>query len=121
LGTGGASKAVMQGLKNLGIAFQLVSRTKRENFITYEELDEKTMQEYTVIINASPVGTFPRGDDYPQIPYHYLTDQHLLYDLVYNPAETAFLKKGQAQAAQTKNGEEMLHLQAIRAWEIWDA
>jgi shikimate dehydrogenase len=121
LGTGGASKAVVQGLKNLGIAFRLVSRTKQENVITYEDLDEKIMQEYRVIVNASPVGTFPNEDNYPRIPYQYLTDKHLLYDLVYNPAETAFLKKGQSQEAQTKNGEEMLHLQAIRAWEIWGA
>ncbi|MDR1811149.1 MAG: shikimate dehydrogenase [Prevotella sp.] len=120
LGTGGASKAVMQGLKNLGISIRLVSRSRREGMITYEELDEKIMQEYTVIVNASPVGTFPNVDERPQIPYQYLTDRHLLYDLVYNPAETVFLKKGRTQGAQTKNGEEMLHLQAVKAWEIWN-
>jgi shikimate dehydrogenase len=119
LGTGGASKAVLQGLKNLEVAFRLVSRTKRGGCLTYSELDEAIMQEYTVIVNASPVGTFPNVDEYPQIPYKLLTKKHLLYDLVYNPAETAFLRKGRELGAQTKNGAEMLNLQAIKAWEIW--
>ncbi|GAB6011520.1 shikimate dehydrogenase family protein [Viscerimonas tarda] len=121
LGTGGASKAVVQGLKNLGIETQLVSRSKRDNFISYNDLDKKTLEEYTIIVNASPVGTFPHVEQFPQIPYHYLTSKHLLYDLVYNPAETTFLKKGKQYNAQTKNGAEMLTLQAIKAWEIWNS
>ena len=119
LGTGGASKAVVQGLKNLGIDYLLVSRKKQGNCISYDDLDEKILQEYTIIINASPVGTFPNVNQCPQIPYQYLTNKHLLYDLVYNPAETAFLKNGKQNNAKTKNGAEMLELQAIKAWEIW--
>lgn len=120
LGTGGASKAVVYGLKKMGLETQLVSRTKQQNTITYEELDAKALEEYKVIVNCSPLGTFPNVEEAPAIPYHLLDDKHLLYDLVYNPAETEFLKRGKMQGAAIKNGAEMLELQALAAWEMWN-
>lgn len=121
LGTGGASKAIVQALIDLGIDWKYVSRTAGENKFTYNELTPEIINDYRIIINTSPVGTFPNVNEYPDIPYQYLTRDHLLFDLVYNPAETAFLKKGKAQGATVKNGEEMLHLQAEEAWKIWTA
>lgn len=120
LGTGGASKAVVYGLTKLGLETQLVSRSKSEDTITYEELDVKLMNEYKVIVNCSPLGTYPNMTEAPAIPYDLLTDEHLLYDLVYNPAETEFLKRGKAKGATIKNGAEMLELQALEAWRIWN-
>ena len=121
LGTGGASKAVYRGLENLGIKSTFVSRAKKEDkYLTYEELTPEIMQEYTVIVNCTPVGMYPKVDFCPNIPYELLTPNHLLYDLLYNPNETLFMKKGQAQGAVTKNGLEMLLLQAFAAWEIWN-
>lgn len=121
LGTGGASKAVIEGLKNIGIESTYVSRGKKqENTVLYSELTEEIFKEYTVIVNSSPVGTFPNIDEYPDIPYQYITEKHLLYDLVYNPSQTTFLKKGAEQRATIKNGAEMLELQAIEAWNIWN-
>ena len=121
LGTGGASKAVYRGLENLGIESVFVSRTKKDSsFLTYEELSPEIMAEYTVIVNCTPVGMFPKVDFCPNIPYEELTPNHLLYDLLYNPNETLFMKKGKAQGAVTKNGLEMLLLQAFAAWEIWN-
>lgn len=120
LGTGGASKAVEYGLKDLNIETQYVSRSKKEGVITYADLSEEVMSEYTVIINASPIGTFPNIDECPDIPYNYIGKKHLLYDLVYNPAVTKFLDLGKKQGAKNKNGEEMLELQAIAAWHIWN-
>ena len=121
LGTGGASKAVYRGLENLGIESVFVSRTKKDSsFLTYEELSQEIMAEYTVIVNCTPVGMFPKVDFCPNIPYEELTPNHLLYDLLYNPNETLFMKKGKAQGAVTKNGLEMLLLQAFAAWEIWN-
>lgn len=120
LGTGGASKAVYHGLNNLGIESTFVSRTKRDNkFLTYEELTPEVMASHTVIVNTTPVGMFPKVDFCPNIPYEQLTSAHLLYDLLYNPNETLFMKNGQVQGAVTKNGLEMLLLQAFAAWEIW--
>ena len=120
LGTGGASKAVVYGLNGLGIETQLVSRSKLVNTITYEELNAQVLKEYKVIVNCSPLGTFPKVDEAPAIPYDLLGTEHLLYDLVYNPAETEFLKRGKAKGATIKNGAEMLELQAIEAWRIWN-
>lgn len=120
LGTGGASKAVCKGLQNLGLEPVLVSRTGKAGMFTYKELDKDIMDEYKVIVNASPVGTFPEVDNAPAIPYEYLLPEHLLYDLVYNPAETKFLKLGKEQGAMVKNGYEMLELQALAAWNIWN-
>ena len=120
LGTGGASKAVAQALSDLDIEWKYVSRTKNENQLIYNELTSCILSKYTIIINASPLGTFPKTDEYPPIPYELLTPNHLLYDLVYNPAETLFLKKGKERGAIIKNGKEMLELQALAAWEIWN-
>lgn len=120
LGTGGASKAIFHGLKNLGIEGQFVSRTHdSDHVLTYEELTPEVMQEHTVIVNCTPVGMYPKADFCPNIPYELLTPNHLLYDLLYNPNVTLFMKKGEEQGAVTKNGLEMLLLQAFAAWEIW--
>lgn len=123
LGTGGASKAVKYLFDRMGIGY-LSATTKAERAekeIGYDELTEALMQEYLIVVNATPLGTFPKVDTCPDIPYRHITPDHVLYDLVYNPEETLFLKKGKLQGARTKNGLEMLHLQAIRAWEIWNS
>ena len=119
LGTGGASKAVFQGLKQLGVGATLVSRKPKEFCITYDEITPKTMEQYTVIVNTTPLGMFPNVNSCPDIPYDLLTPNHLLYDLLYNPDETLFMKKGKEKGAVVKNGLEMLLLQAFAAWEIW--
>jgi shikimate dehydrogenase len=122
LGTGGASKAVEYVLKKLGIKFQYVSRVKSENAISYKELHTSfNLQLTTLIINTTPIGMYPNINDAPDIPYQYISSKHLLYDLIYNPEETAFLKLGKQQGAQTKNGLEMLYLQAERSWQIWNS
>lgn len=120
LGTGGASKAVMYGLHKLGIETMLVSRYQKNNTIQYEQIDEEVMKEYTVIVNCTPCGMAPHFDECPTIPYSHITPKHLLFDLIYNPDETLFLKNGREQGAVTKNGLEMLLLQAEGAWEIWN-
>ena len=119
LGTGGASKAVFQGLKQLSVCATFVSRKAKEFCITYEEITPKTMEQYTVIVNTTPLGMFPNVDNCPPIPYDLLTPDHLLYDVIYNPDETLFMKKGKEKGATVKNGLEMLLLQAMAAWEIW--
>jgi shikimate dehydrogenase len=119
LGTGGASKAVFHGLKQLGIASTLVSRTMKDFCITYEEISPKIMEQYTVIVNTTPVGMYPNIDNCPNIPYDLLTSNHLLYDLLYNPDETLFMRKGKERGVTVKNGLEMLLLQAFASWEIW--
>ena len=120
LGTGGASKAVFHGLKQLGVEGTFVSRHERPNMFTYEELTAEVMDEYSVIVNTTPVGMYPHTDECPDIPYQYLTPNHLLYDLLYNPDVTLFMKKGEEKGATTKNGLEMLLLQAFAAWDIWE-
>jgi shikimate dehydrogenase len=120
LGTGGASKAVAGGLKNLGLDFTYVSRTPKTGQLQYQDLHKDIFNEYTVIVNASPLGTFPNVDEAPDIPYQYLTRDCLLYDLVYNPAETKFLRLGKERGSRVKNGAEMLELQALAAWDIWN-
>lgn len=120
LGTGGASKAVMFALKQLGIICRYVSRKKQNNLLTYQQIDENIIREHTIIINTTPLGTFPNVDELPDIPYQYLSSTHLLYDLVYNPSETAFMREGRLRGCRVKNGEEMLHIQALRAWSIWN-
>ena len=120
LGTGGASKAVVFGLRKLGITPQYVSRKAGENILTYEEITPSVLQDYTVVVNCTPLGMFPKIDAAPALPYSALTPRHLLFDLVYNPLETRFLALGAQQGAATKNGLEMLHLQALTAWEIWN-
>jgi shikimate dehydrogenase len=118
LGTGGASKAVTVALADLGIAYTYVSRTKTANTLIYDELPT-LLNEYELIINGSPIGTYPRIDEAPSIPYERLTERHLLYDLVYNPAETKFMTLGSQYGACVHNGLRMLELQAEKAWEIW--
>ena len=120
LGTGGASKAIRVGLKRMGIEWKYVSRTPREGMMTYEDITAETLQEYSVIVNCSPVGMFPKVDEAPAIPYEYLTPKHLLFDCVYNPEDTLFMQKGREQGATVKNGLEMLHLQAIASWRFWN-
>ena len=121
LGTGGASKAIRYGLeKKLGLDTLFVSRSAREGMITYEEVTAEVLKEYEVIVNCSPVGMFPHVDECPALPYEAMNENILLYDLVYNPLETLFMKKGAAQGATVKNGLEMLHLQAIASWEFWE-
>ena len=120
LGTGGASKAIKFVLQKLGLETVYVSRTPTIGRLTYGELNEMILSDFTVIVNASPVGTFPNVDTCPAIPYQFLTDKHLLYDVVYNPTETLFLKKGREQGAVGLNGEQMLVEQALAAWEIWN-
>lgn len=119
LGTGGASKAVMHGLKQLGVGTTFVSRTPKEHCITYQDVTPELLESYTVIVNTTPLGMFPNVDACPDIPYDALTPKHLLYDLLYNPDETLFMKKGKGHGAVVKNGLEMLLLQAFAAWEIW--
>lgn len=120
LGNGGAAKAVEYALNELEIVYKFVSRNKSKTNLIYSELDAEILSEYFIIINCSPVGTFPKIEDSPDIPYQYIGNKHLLYDLVYNPAETAFLKKGKINGAKIKNGLEMLELQAEKNWEIWN-
>lgn len=120
LGTGGASKAVTVALEDLGISFRLVSRTKSDSTVGYNELPD-LVADYRLIINTSPVGTYPNVAESPALPYPLLTTRHALYDLVYNPAETEFMRLGQAYGAATQNGYQMLVLQAERAWDIWQS
>ena len=121
LGTGGASKAIRYGLeKKLGMKTLFVSRNAREGMITYEEVTAEVLKEYEVIVNCSPVGMYPHVDECPALPYEAMNENNLLYDLVYNPLETLFMKKGAEQGATVKNGLEMLHLQAIASWKFWE-
>ncbi len=134
LGTGGASKAIRYGLeKKLGVETAFVSRRRpdgsphkggdiqgTERVFTYEEVTAEVLKEYEVIVNCSPVGMYPHVDECPVLPYEAMNENNLLYDLVYNPLETLFMKKGAAQGATVKNGLEMLHLQAIASWEFWE-
>lgn len=119
LGTGGASKAIAAMLKKLNIIYTFVSRSAKDGQLSYLDIDAQIMKEYTVIINCSPVGMSPNVDEAPMLPYEYFTDEHIAYDLVYNPLETKFLKLAKEHGATTKNGLEMLYLQAERAWSIW--
>ena len=119
LGTGGAAKAVYHGLLNLGIEPMYVSRSKRDGMLTYGDLSAAVMNEYKVIVNATPLGMYPHVDECPNIPYHLLTPSHLCYDLLYNPDVTLFMKRAEEQGAAIKNGLEMLLLQAFAAWNIW--
>ncbi|WP_338407679.1 shikimate dehydrogenase [uncultured Flavobacterium sp.] len=120
LGTGGASKGVAFALDELGMAYTFVSREAKENAISYDQINATTFGDFQVIINTSPVGTSPNTEAFPLIPYDYFTKKHIAYDLIYNPAETQFLKKAAAQGAKTKNGQDMLVFQAEKAWEIWN-
>ncbi len=122
LGTGGASQAVKFILQKLNISFQMVSRTngnENESALTYADITATLISEYTIIINTTPLGMHPNLESCPDIPFEGIEKGHLIFDLVYNPTETLFLKKARLQGAKTKSGEEMLQLQAERALEIW--
>ncbi len=121
LGTGGASRAVAYVLEKLGISYRVVSRRNIRKQLSYIKLTADILNEYLLIINTTPLGTAPNIEECPDIPYELLGSKHLLYDLVYNPAETEFLKRGKAQGAAIKNGMEMLHMQAEKSWEIWNS
>ncbi len=121
LGTGGASKAIAYALENLDFEFKFVSRTENSNTINYESLNKSIIENHLLIVNCTPLGTFPNIHEYPAIPYGFLTENHLLFDLIYNPAETEFLKQGKTNGAKTANGLRMLELQAEKAWEIWNS
>ncbi len=120
LGTGGASKAVCYGLKALGIEPVCVSRYERPGTIQYSKITPDVVREYNVIVNCTPLGMYPKVDTCPDLPYEALDEHNILYDLIYNPDETLFMKKGATQGAQTKNGLEMLLLQAFASWEFWN-
>tara|TARA_R110002073_G_scaffold15953_3_gene62144 strand:- start:13071 stop:13835 length:765 start_codon:yes stop_codon:yes gene_type:complete len=121
LGTGGASKAIAYVFKLLEIEYLKVSRhPRKKKEISYVNLTQEILEEYKVIVNSTPLGTFPSVDEKPAIPYQFLTKEHLLYDLIYNPEVTAFLKEGLHAGTQVKNGFEMLELQAEESWRIWN-
>lgn len=119
LGTGGASKAIKHVLDELGVKHTLVSRTPHQGQLSYAEITEANLEMYTVLINSTPLGTYPNSDQKPNIPYHYIKPNALLFDLTYNPTITAFMKMGEAQGATVSNGLIMLEQQAEKAWEIW--
>ena len=120
LGTGGASKAIEYGLKKLNIKSEKVSRNKKNGDITYQELNSNKINECQIIINTTPIGTFPDIENYPNIPYKYIRKDHICYDLIYNPNETEFLKKSKKNGAITVNGLRMLEIQAEESWKIWN-
>ncbi|RYE42216.1 MAG: shikimate dehydrogenase, partial [Sphingobacteriales bacterium] len=120
-GDGGAAKAVKYVLNKLNIPFLVVSRGSAVQNISYFDVTEELLKEYTILINTTPLGMSPNTESYPDIPYAALSDKHLAYDLVYNPEQTLFLKKAQSLGAKVKNGLEMLHLQAERSWHIWNS
>ena len=120
LGTGGASKAINYGLKSLGLETLFVSRYERPNTIQYQSITPEMVHEYQVIVNCTPVGMYPHADECPELPYDAMDSHNLLYDLIYNPDETLFIKKGIEHGATVKNGLEMLLLQAFASWEFWN-
>ena len=121
LGTGGASKAVAFALSQLGIPYQLVSREASSVALSYHELTKGVIQSHFLIVNTTPLGTSPKTEEFPPIPYQWITREHLLYDLIYNPEKTTFLAKGEVQGATILNGYPMLVLQAEAAWKIWNS
>lgn len=119
LGTGGASKAIHYGLKSLGLECLFVSRNKKAGAITYKDVTPEIIKEYNVIVNCTPLGMYPNVETCPELPYNAMDNHTILYDLIYNPDETLFMKKGSEYGANTKNGIEMLLLQAFASWEFW--
>jgi len=121
LGNGGSAKAIFYGLKQMGLDATYVSREKTSpQILTYSELSPEIMETHTIIVNCTPVGMWPNVNNYPDIPYNFVTNKHLLYDLLYNPNETLFMNKGEQQGAIVKNGLEMLLLQAFASWNFWN-
>jgi len=119
LGNGGATKAIIYALNKLNISSSIVARNNGN--YTFKEVDENIVKQHQIIINCTPLGTYPSIEKKPPFPYKFLTSKHLLYDLVYNPSETAFLKMGMEKNCSTKNGMEMLEIQAEEAWKIWNS
>ena len=121
LGTGGASKAIAYALKNVDVDFYYVTsgEKKAANYFHYSELNEYVLNAFKLIVNCTPLGMYPKTDACPDIPFEFITPEHLLYDLIYNPEETLFLQNGKAKGAVTINGLNVLKLQADKAWEIW--
>ena len=119
LGTGGASKAISYGLSSLGLETVCVSRYQRPGTIMYEQITAEVVKEYNVIVNCTPVGMYPHTEECPLLPYESMDNHTILYDLIYNPDETLFMKRGREYGAQVKNGLEMLLLQAFASWEFW--
>ena len=119
LGTGGASKAINYGLKSLGLETVFVSRYERPGTIQYESITPEVVKEYNVIVNCTPLGMYPHTDECPKLPYEAMDYHTILYDLIYNPDETLFMKLGRERGAEVKNGLEMLLLQAFASWEFW--
>lgn len=120
LGTGGASKAVAYGLKALGLEYSFLSRTATDTILSYDDCSEAIIKDHQIIINCTPLGTSPRTEEFPPIPVEGITEDHLIFDLIYNPAETMLMKVGAQKGATTINGLRMLELQAEKAWEIWN-
>jgi len=120
LGTGGASKAIAYGLRSLNIEPVFVSRYERPGTIQYEKITPEVVHEYNVIVNCTPLGMFPKIDTCPTLPYDAMDERNILYDLIYNPDETLFMKRGAEHGAMVKNGLEMLLLQAFASWEFWN-
>ncbi|POS01091.1 shikimate dehydrogenase [Flavobacterium croceum DSM 17960] len=120
LGTGGSAKAIAYALEELDILYTFVSREPKEHTIDYNRINITTFENYQIIINCTPVGTFPNTKEFPPIPYEYFTEKHIAFDLIYNPEETQFLKKAKKKGAITKNGLDMLVFQAEKAWSIWN-
>ena len=121
LGTGGASKAVAYGLNSLGVEHVFVSRYERPDTVQYQSITPEVIKEYNVIVNCTPLGMYPKTDTCPDLPYEAMDERNILYDLIYNPNETLFMKRGAERGAQTKNGLEMLLLQAFASWEFWNS
>ena len=121
LGTGGASKAIIFGLSSIGIESTIVSRNKREGVISYSELNKKVIEENTIIINCTPLGTFPEVKECPKIPFEFLSSNHICYDLIYNPEKTKFLLESEKMGATIINGKKMLENQANESWKIWNS
>jgi shikimate dehydrogenase len=119
LGTGGASKAIAYVLRNLSISYIYVSRSPVEGQLGYGEINERILLEYPILINCSPVGTFPNTREKPQLPYEFITPASILFDLIYNPPRTSFLLEGEKRGAAVSNGLAMLEHQAEKAWQIW--
>lgn len=120
LGTGGASKGVAFALNQLGILYTFVSRQATENNIDYDRINATTFDNYQIVINCTPIGTSPDIDKFPDLPYEFFSEKHIAFDLIYNPEETAFLKKAKANGALIKNGYDMLVYQAEKSWKIWN-
>ncbi|MFK7908246.1 MAG: shikimate dehydrogenase [Chitinophagales bacterium] len=121
LGTGGAAKAVSYVLQKLNIECRLVSRSPSGGQLNYKDINEEVMRTHHLLVNTTPLGMAPKIHDFPDVPYEFVNEKHLFFDLIYNPEKTVFLIKGNLKGAAFKNGLEMLYLQAERSWEIWNA